>query len=308
MIILIVLLLSTKSMSNDLCNIIQINDNLLDNRFAKLEWDKVVWRSSSGLHYKNITTGEETIITDGIYGFIGIPSISKGKVAWRVWDSFDTLYIYLWDGEQTSLIADSAAGNFSMPWGYPPSYHSIDVSLDDGQIAWAGWDGTDYEIFLWNGESINQITNNAQDDYEAQLSNGQIAWTSKTGERFDVLFYDGETIHNISNRPDVPDEDPHLMNGVIAWSGWNYSEFRRDIHVWDGTSIQVLPVLGDDYEPQIDNTGAFITWNGRVNNQYDMYVWDWNTIIPLASSPNYSEISPYANQGRIVFSKENDSA
>ncbi len=289
------------------CNLINVSNNSLDNRFAKLDGDKIVWRSSIGLFYKDLSSGEEIILSNGISGFHGIPSISKGKVAWRTWDTIDTLYIYLWDGNETKLITNYAAGNFEMPWGYPPSYHSIDVSLDDDQLAWAGWDGTDYEIFFWDGESIRQITDNSQDDYEAQLNNGQIAWTSHTGDRFDVMFYDGGTIQNVSNRPNLPDEDPHLMNGVIAWSGWNSSEFRRDIFVWDGFSIRVITLPGDDYEPQIDNTGNFITWNGRVNNQYDVYVWDWNNIYFLASSPNYSEISSYANRGQIVFSKENDS-
>jgi len=33
-----------------------------------------------------------------------------------------------------------------------------------GDVVWEGYDGSDYEIFLYNGSSTTQLTNNSNDD------------------------------------------------------------------------------------------------------------------------------------------------
>ena len=296
---------------NDPFNTRRITNNGNGNREPKLDNNKIVWRGyydngKVGIFYKDISdpNGQTIDLADGIDGFIGYPSISNGQVAWRVWDKVDRFYIYFWDGVSTSSITDYPAGNFPMPFGYPPSYHSIEVNLNNGQISWAGWDGNDYEIFFWDGITISQITDNSLDDYEPQLNNGKISWTQtlSTG-KFDIFFWDGNSIRNISNRPNDPDEDSHLMNGKIAWSGWNSSTFRRDIYIWDGTTTTVINLPGDDYEPQIDNSGSFVAWHNRTNNQFSIYIWDGSSITQIPPSSTFDDLSPFANEGKIAFSR-----
>ena len=33
----------------------------------------------------------------------------------------------------------------------------------NGYVVWNGWDGTDYEIFIHDGTTITQLTNNSSD-------------------------------------------------------------------------------------------------------------------------------------------------
>ena len=303
------------SYPNDQYNTIRITENGRSNGFPKLDGNHIAWRgyTSSGvstIYYENLTTGTRVDVgsTATVRGFTGIPSLSNGQVAWRVWDdATDRLYIYLWDGAQTRLITDYPVGNFPMPWGYLPSYHSVDVALDNGQIAWAGWDGNDYEIYLWDGANTTQITDNSVNDYEAQLNNGQIAWTGveANSTSFDVFFWDGLTITNVSNRPGYPDEDAHLMNGEIAWSGYNKFETKRDIYLWDGNTTKVVsPLVKQDFEPQINNSNDFITWNNTDNIDYNIFVWDGYETSQLDIPTAYKLKSPFANNGRIAYARD----
>lgn len=303
-------------------NLINVTNDAYWSRYPKLDNNKIAWRGylpsgKATVLYKDLSdpNSQEVDLAGDMDGFIGVQSISNGQVAWRVWDKNGTgrNYIYLWDGSSRRTITDYPTGSFGGEFGYPPSYHSLEVSLDNGQMAWAAWDGTDYEIFFWDGNSIRQITDNSVDDYEAQLSNGQIAWTAYEGlvpkpvnwtSYVDVFFWDGNVIHNISDRPGIPDEDAHLMNGQIAWSGYNNSTYKRDIYFWDGQDVKLINALdGQDYEPQIDNSGNFITWVNEKNSQYTIYVWDGYAIIQLPPIIGFSDLEAFANNGKVAFTR-----
>lgn len=53
-----------------------------------------------------------------------------------------------------------------------------DLNISWGTVLWAGYDGTDYEIYAYNNGKIYQITNNDKDDFSPNYSNyGFIFWT-----------------------------------------------------------------------------------------------------------------------------------
>jgi len=290
------------------------------NGVPKLDGDQIAWRgyTSGGaptIYFMDLNDRVQIDIAQGISGFHGIPSLSNGQVAWRVWNNVDTYSIYLWD-QMTGVVqlirsySDGGDNGFTdKKFGYPPSYHSVDVELNNGAMTWAEWDGNDYEIMYRDaGGTVYQITDNYEDDYEPQLNNGQIAWTGDEpgGTSFDVYFWDGKdplmpNIINVSNSPDSPDEDAHLMNGTIAYSGYTSTATKRDIHFWDGVKTTVIPLPGNDYEPQIDNTSDMITWHNDLSGSLVIYVWD-GAGVELLSMPQFTVTqSPFANYGRIAF-------
>jgi len=302
---------------NDPFNTRQITFNGGGHRGVKIDGNEIIWRQgyvageqTPAIVRENLITKARVNISDGVGSFIGFASISGGQVIWRHWDNEETFSLYLWELNENTLLTSYPNGNFGMPWGYKPSYWSLEPSISNGEVAWAGWDGHDYEIYYWDGTSIDRITNNEVDDYEPQLDNGQIAWTAKedvNGEidgPADVYFWNGETTINVSNRIGVNDEDSHLMNGKIAWTGRNSNTDSNDIYYWDGSTTIINEKPGDDYEPQIDNSGLFMTWHNRNNNQYDIFVWDFYEVIPFAVDPEIDEIGPVANNGNIVFVKK----
>ena len=67
---------------------------------------------------------------------------------------------------------------------------SADIN-DNGYIVWAGHDGHDLEIFLYNGSTITQITDNEYDELELEANdNGYIVWsrTDQTVENNNTNF------------------------------------------------------------------------------------------------------------------------
>ena len=46
-----------------------------------------------------------------------------------------------------------------------------------GYIVWEGYDGTDWEIFLYDGSTTTQLTNNSYDDTHPQINdNGYVVF------------------------------------------------------------------------------------------------------------------------------------
>ena len=54
----------------------------------------------------------------------------------------------------------------------------LGVSLYDGKIAFSSDADGDYDIYLWDGSTTTQITDNTAGDYDPSLYDGKIAWDS----------------------------------------------------------------------------------------------------------------------------------
>ncbi len=113
----------------------------------------------------------------------------------------------MWNGATTTNITDDDADH-----RYPQIYNSELVWQSDGQIyyydggtisqlssasdstlnsdaqiwnsttVWHGYDGTDKEIFYWNGSDVYQVTDNDYDDMFPQIWGAQITWQAQVGE------------------------------------------------------------------------------------------------------------------------------
>jgi hypothetical protein len=52
-----------------------------------------------------------------------------------------------------------------------------------GQVVWSGFDGHDFEIFLYDGVQTIQITNNDDEDLHPVINdNGQVVWEADIGD------------------------------------------------------------------------------------------------------------------------------
>lgn len=313
---------------NDPYNLIQVTNDANLNGFPKLDGDQIAWRGYTDkgvptIYFQDLNDGVRVDLGAGIDGFHAIPSLSNGQVVWRVWNKVDTYKIYLWEGvidmpaiEIASYSDTCIVAGCDKKFGYLPSFHSVDIQIDNGALAWAQYDGNDYEIMYRDVFGVvHQITDNDEHDYEPQLNNGQIAWTGDEAGNtsFDVFFWDGvDTVNpniiNISNDPGLPAEDAHLMNGTIAWSGYTNNTYKRDTHFWNGSETTIISLPGNDYEPQIDNVTGFVTWHNdsrgkNVNNivQYFIYLWDGFGVTIIDDPQFVSLKSPFANNERIAF-------
>ena len=109
---------------------------------------------------------------------------------------------------------------------------------DNGQMAWQGFDGSDNEIYFFDGTSIIQLTDNSIDDQYVKLSeNGHVTWLQNDGTEDDIMLYDGSNVIKLA------DNSWHALtgsnisdNGKVAW----HNQGDNQIYLYDGTNITKL--------------------------------------------------------------------
>lgn len=62
-------------------------------------------------------------------------------------------------------VSPSYSGLYSITHLTDNSYHDYHPDINNnGDVAWQGFDGSDFEVFLYNGLTRTQITNNSYDN------------------------------------------------------------------------------------------------------------------------------------------------
>lgn len=128
----------------------------------------------------------------------------------------------------------------------------------DGWIVWSENDGNDFEIFVFDGVTTRQITDNQTNDFTPRVSKQQIVWQGASPlssfNREIFTWIEGETRQlsfNVWN-----DELPQISEGVIAWMGWDGRDSEIFIHR-DGNTEQISFNTVDDWLGDTGCTGAF---------------------------------------------------
>ena len=70
------------------------------------------------------------------------------------------------------------------------SYNDVNPQINDsGYVVWEGYDGQDWEIFVYDGENTIQITSNTYDDYDPQINDfGYIVWWGFDGQDNEIFL------------------------------------------------------------------------------------------------------------------------
>ncbi len=168
-------------------------------------------------------------------------------------------------------------------------------SLHNGKIAWAEQADNDYfQIFLWNGTTITQITMTSYNNLFPNLHNGKIAWAGEKNGHFQIFYWDGDNITQITDT-DYDNEYPKLYNGKIVWHG--YKDGDAEIFYWDGNSIRQL--TNNDYNDLFPDI-----YNGRVAwMQKERGAWYGKSIYtcmaetPLKPSVSYGPVTDRTSTG-----------
>jgi len=151
---------------------------------------------------------------------------------------------------------------------------------DNGWVVWKGCDsftlwgldsyhcGGDYEIFLYDGTSTTQLTDNDYHDGLPQINNnGWVVWEGFDGTDWEIFLYDGTSTTQFTNN-DYDDVSPKInSNGYMAWGGCVGQTERRcdtdwEIFLYDGSSTTQL--TNNDYNDissQIADNGH-VVWQG----------------------------------------------
>ena len=169
---------------------------------------------------------------------------------------------------------------------------------DNGYIVWSGLDGSDFEIFLYNGLNTTQLTNNALGDHRPQINNnGYVVWHGSDSADSEIYLYDGLNTTQITNNA-YQDNTPQINdNGYIVWDGFDGAD--REIYLYDGLQIyQLTDNAYVDESPQINNKG-YVVWHGFDGADYEIYLYDGANTVQITDNA-YDDFIPQINDNNHV--------
>ena len=95
-------------------------------------------------------------------------------------------------------------------------------------MVWGGYDGNDYEIYLYRistGTLIGNISNNdGEGDYYPQVYGDYVVWYGNDGNDDEIYLYHistGTLIGNISNNDGNNDTYPQVYGDYVVWEGYD---------------------------------------------------------------------------------------
>jgi hypothetical protein len=156
---------------------------------------------------------------------------------------------------------------------------------NNGHVVWEGHDGSDYEIFLYDGSTIIQLTDNDDDDRDPQINdNGYVVWI----QQGKVVLHDGSITTELTDNSTTP-HSPRINNqGYVVFHGAAsdpYYDNAREIFLYDGTSLRQL--TDNDYSdinPRINDSG-YVVWSGSDSYTYDeIFLYDGTDITQITNN------------------------
>ena len=219
------------------------------------------------LYVWNATTAALTLLGD----FPGIAyaawSPDSRWLAYSTGRSEDDYQLYVWDSSTTTLIAPGDHADITGP--FVPVWRP-NKSGSDNLLAFSATLGNDAEIFVWDGTTITNISQNPDTADTAPMwsSDGQLAFHSRTESEYAILIWDGVSTPG-------PDSVTEVAPGMIGY----YSS-----QTWTPTGLLTFISQGpDDTHAQI-------------------YLWDGQTATNISQNPDlHNGLPVWSADGRWAF-------
>ncbi|MEC7696808.1 MAG: pentapeptide repeat-containing protein [Planctomycetota bacterium] len=156
---------------------------------------------------------------------------------------------------RVSPIDSPATGSIMAEWG---------LASWQNQAAWiAGDTATESpEIWMYNGESATQITDNAWPEHDVGIADGRLVWKQLAGYDattgapiYGVQYFDGTDIHNFG-RGSYPVISAEGVAWVTEGGGISYHDIARnrtELIVEDGANARNLAIDGSSIAFYADN-------------------------------------------------------
>jgi len=170
------------------------------------------------------------------------------------------------------------------------------LGIDSGQVTWYANDGNDYEIFLYDGDTVIQLTDNIYHDKTPQIHDGQVTWNGHDGSDYEIFLYNGSSILQLTDNSN-DDTTPQIHDGWVAWR--RHDGHDLEVFLYNGTSVIQLTNNGlDDRDLQIH--GGQVTWRREDGNVHEVYLYDGSTVIQYTDNV-YDDVSPNIHDGFITW-------
>lgn len=191
--------------------------------------------------------------------------------------------IFFYDGQNTIQLTDG-------------TYDARHPQVHNGQVAWEGYDGNDWEIFFYDGQKVTQLTDNDYDEELVQIDNGWVLWRHNDGNDYEGFLYDGEKIIPLTHN-DYDDWSFGMDNCQVVWAAFDGNDY--EIFLYNGQeTIQLTDNLYDDNLPAIHK--GQIAWKGFDGNDYEVFFYNGKDIIQLTEN-EVDDRAPRIYDGQIAW-------
>ncbi|MCT7977106.1 cadherin domain-containing protein, partial [Laspinema olomoucense] len=171
--------------------------------------------------------------------------------------------------------------------------------ISGSNVVWFGFDGTDNEIYFSDGTSTIQLTNNSTDDYSNQISGSNVVWYGFDGTDNEIYFYNGTSTIQLTNNS-TDDSNPQISGSNVVWQSFDGTD--NEIYFYDGNStIQLTNNSTDDYNPQI--SGSNVVWQNYDGIDVDIYFHDGNnaTTAQVTNNNSTENFNPQISGSNVVW-------
>ena len=212
------------------------------------------------------------------------PDVHAGHVVWEgLAPASGTPQVYsYYQGDLRAL-----GGQF--PSTDPPSVYGT-------KVVWSAWDGRDTEIFLYDGQRIVRLTDNAVSDRSPKIWDDLVVWVQGDGDSSEIMAYRQGTVRRLTANA-FWDGQPQVYEGNVVWCG--YDGHDCEIFLWDGRAVRRL--TDDDWQdifPQV--YGSRVVWGRHDGNDWEVVLWDGQAVRQLTSNST-EDIWPVIDREQVAW-------
>ncbi|SDC37371.1 T9SS type A sorting domain-containing protein [Williamwhitmania taraxaci] len=237
----------------------------------------------------------EKQITNDIYNDYQL-SVSGNKMIWYQ-DSLEYTNLMYWDGSKKIKLVDKQ----DLKADKSPA------KISGNYITWAQKVNGNYEIMLYDGQTIKQITSNDYDDIRPDLYENRIVWQSYNAvtNKSNVLYYNGTTSIQI-NSDTLQAYYPCISKNKIAFTAGSTNGYG--IFLYENGSAKLISNYSNDFstgtkgEPMVSDN--IVAWGGQTNEQKWTIFYHDNTTHQVDAAYSSVDVRDvYLNN--ILFEGEN---
>jgi hypothetical protein len=166
------------------------NIGSLDISGFNVVWSSNAGNSSVGIFFYNGTTTVQ-LPSDATYN--ECPKVSGSNVVWRAVYN-NTHQIYFWDGTSTTRVTDYDQSSSA---AYPEISGSKAVWFTSSSSG--GINGNEIYLYDHTAGTITRLTNNTYSDEAPKISGSNVVWVRFDGSDAEIFFYDGTRTIQITN-------------------------------------------------------------------------------------------------------------
>jgi len=245
-------------------SVTRLTDNDHDDLSAHLDSSSVAWVGGGG-PFKDLFlyNGSSTVRITEDDLVDRRPRIYEGRLVW--YGGGDGHYgnqIYIYSGGETARISEGVDDNDF------PDIHS-------DRVAWRGWDGEDWEIFFFNGSSLQQLTDDPYRAYPPYVHEDMVTWSRSDGNDYEAYLFDGKSVLQITDN-----ETWDIVTGIsgdgVVWEGHDGNDYEIFAYSLNGRTRQITDNNFDDRAPVLD--GPRLVWQGFDGGDWEIFsatiCWD----------------------------------